>query len=229
MKLDTNKPVFILAHGTSITELESWIDQYKDLDVYWASFNYFMTTEEILNLVGLHTNILYVYCQLGYKINKEYFLNYFNSGDDRVAIINNIVHIMNIFPSLKESYKTKMLVWNTNVNGGTLMNFMVTLMQIGFKRLCLFGVDGYGDGVRTHYKQSYRAKRFPVVFNNITINLSNYYDVLNMLWTDTKKLNNIGGYYLKEYKNVEINNCNPESLVTCFDKIKYNQVKEIYQ
>ena len=71
------RPVLILLHGKSISELEDNIIAMKDLDVCYSSINYFTLIEEnILNKIGKRLDFVYDSSGIGDKYRQEFECKY---------------------------------------------------------------------------------------------------------------------------------------------------------
>lgn len=234
-KMDTNKPVFILAQGPSIKQLEEWIDRFKDLDVYWASFNRFDLVEDILAKAGLHLNILFMSNGKRYLEIKEKTRTFLNSGGDRIVIISCDKHTKNLMCFEPEDADLKEMVDNSNVNvyrcyhsldNGSGMHSIAGIQSIGFRRMCLFGFDGattIEDPMLYHYQQE---KYVNEILEDVCCIVS-----------DTKKINRLGwNVFIENHtsnpyftaKDVDIKNCSEYSKIELFPIINYCDVEKIY-
>jgi hypothetical protein len=222
MKLDFNKPCFILGQGTSIAELENWIDKFKDLDVYWVGYCAFHTVEPIISKIGKHFDILYIHCQQRLGETLKEVKDYLNAGGDRLAIVNRVKRMTDDFPFIlkDKTYKTDKIYTESEIDGGSLQHLLLDFIILGFTRFCLFGCDGREEinNEQDHYKQELYDPRKEEIENPPVMRI-----------VDTIKMNYFGMSLVDNYKHLEVYNCNPKSHVKCFQIISYDKVKEIFK
>lgn len=221
MKLDISKPIFLCSHGPSISELEEWIDKYRDLDVYWASFNRFDTLQPILNKINKHFNIIYIM-----NVHRIYqtikpLKRFLNKGGARVLLVNTFKYsplndkIDTDFKFIKK-YTKNIKYTSEHIDSNVLINFISCLYKLGFRRFCVFGLDGTSD---CHYKQE--------KYENTEEENTNF---INGIEDERDKLNELGIKILGEdIEDIEILNCNELSKIDCFNKISYSNVVSLFK
>jgi len=228
MNLDINKPVFILAHGKSVHNVGTWMPEYQSLDVYWASFNRFPITAKIIEPYDKIINIVYSMNVHRLRQTVTDVKKFLKAGGERLFMVNVQCHDKDIFrfdmehhmqkefEFLTKEHPTKIIHTKYCLNNGSMPHFIMGLLEVGFRKICLFGYDGSLDdrSQLEHYEQSF-YECDPV-------------EEMYPLMDDCKKMNEHGKEMFSGYPDAEINNCNLESVVKCFPRIDYKHVMGIY-
>jgi len=237
MNLDTSKPIFLMSQGPTIGELSNWMDKFKDLDVYWASYNRFDLVQHLLHDAGKHLNIVYLYSFGRILETREDICEFLELGEDRLLVYNTCPHC-GFSNSLLEKdspvsfildkHNTETISSKEAVESGTMLHSIVALYGLGFKNFCLFGVDGnnslYG------YKH-YRDEEY--IYDIEETNPSGIDEIKNInerewwhLFQNTQNCKDEQGYV--DEKDITILNCNKHSLITRFPRIEHKDVVRLY-
>jgi hypothetical protein len=235
MRIETIKPTFVIFHGKSVEELERRIDQYKDLDVYWASISTFDIPQQyILDKIGRKFDLVYdsstVENEVKYELEvriprlEKYFNEshgyYICTKSDR----NNLYDLRNrIVPEFNEKYKDRILyVEDIGINPNefcvSIHLFLCCLIKLGLEKIVLFGADGggsFGNNVDSYYK-SELVKKDKKIANGGAYNMIG--DTNNVNGTYAQIMNKIIGYVPSIY------NCSPGTKYTIFENIFYDDI-----
>jgi len=211
---------------------------YTILDVYWASFNRADNMEKLLRPIALHLNILYIYNTQRYLESKEFSDNFAKLGGDRVIIFNRIRDRINTdypealaeerktFSVFLKKQKTRIIDSYEDIDNGSTIHFIEALFKLGFRKFCLFGYDGICKKGKDHHYNSASYPKEEGLEKPEGESFSNG----EILFYDTLKINDYGySVFSFSEKVVQILNCNPESFITCFKKIDYDEVLINYE
>lgn len=241
------RPVAIMLHGKSISELEKRVNEYKDLDVCWASMNLFPVMEEfilkkinkkldiVLDCSTVSDSLLSNYENNCRQPRLEKFLSkeYNNLWVTTMGIIELYSITMNK-GNFIDTYKHKTLIVDTIFPPSQTAKYMsvpnsltlliAAIMAGGATKIVLFGCDGYkGEvsiGIDSYFKPNLqRIERYNALGNSIDAGVNR----------DTEGFENKFISIYKQYKtifntNVEIMNCSNTSIYKCLPKINYDEV-----
>lgn len=238
-----DKVVGLIAQGQSVEILEQRIEEYKDLDIIWISFNNFDIIETfILNKINKKLQIVFNFASclpwVETEIQTPWTLKIINRGslfitnraylnllekESRFHLKDNIKKILLLENIGKNGYIVEQVTghYKTNASMGSIIN---SLVAAEVKKIILFGFDG-AKGKRpgqetldTYYKTKTLSTRRPTDWFTVPHN------------THILNLNFLEGYkkVIKEFNLSyipEILNCSPKSTYTCFKTITYDEVK----
>ena len=234
----TNKTCIILAHGSSLSELENRIEEFRNKDVVWCGMNYFNPSEDILKKIDKSFSIVFDCSTV--KNNKSYemyyrlprlkeFLNRNNttyitlkSGRDNLYDLRN-----RLGDDFNEKYKEK-IIYGENLDFNcdqfcvSLHLYIACLLKLQAKRIILFGADGggiYGNSVSSYYKENLILEDKKHA-DNVSYNMVG--DTNNVNCSFGPIMQSIFGYI------PEIINCSEVSTYNVFKKVTYDQLlKEV--
>ena len=243
------RPVFVVAKGASLNTLKERIEDFKDLDICWATLNDFHYIEDtILNKINkkfdLVSDCATVTLVEHYEnlIRIPRFTDYL-SRSDNLLMLSNLV-IEKCFKDqnredLLEKYEHKIItidnlfklpgcpkeVWNKPPNSITLL--YAFLIAGGAKKIVNFGLDGTTlntNLIETYYMPEVVAQERLDAFGDQRD---------GSLKTDTSEFNRqwptIFEIYKKAFDNKEVRiyNINPNSSIKVFNSITYEDAKGI--
>lgn len=220
--LINNRSVFVLLHGQSIQRLEYHIEGFKDYDICYASINKFMLIQKyFLDKIGASFDIIDCTSQLEFVrrvIDIEKFLS---EGEKRLFITTldaiSYVYKSNVF---LDKFRERVFITDEPL-GEDRVNSLSMLLPIlingGASKIFLFGVDGCKEGQKetaTYYRSSEMMSRPRGTRIGIDTTL------FNLHYERLQKLHCKG-------KIPPIYNCNPDSHIKTFEKIKYDDIKQL--
>lgn len=208
-RIINNRPVAIMVHGKSISELENRIGEFKKFDLCWASINHFRLTETIVEKIGEWLDIIYITSPLR-VLQNQYTIREFL---DRKA--NNLwITTHNI------NYNQEKTLIDDSVSHGnfnTLFCFLFYLAKHNLtKTIVLFGADGAKEKTESPY---YKTQEF--LLGDLEVSMEDK-------WEDIYKDTNVANRRFVEfcsYHNVvlpRIINCSKDSHINCFEKVDYD-------
>jgi hypothetical protein len=234
----TNKTICVLLHGSSLNELESKIEEFRNINVVWCGINYFNPSEEILKKIDKSFNIIFDCSTVQNNVEYEKkarlprlieFLERKNttyitlkSGRDNLYDLRN-----RIGSDFNEKYKNQ-IVYGENLGFDcnqfcvSLHLYLTCLLKLGAKTIILFGADGggnLGNSVSSYYKPELMQED-KVIAGNTSYNMTG----------DTCNVNNSFNSIMQSIfgQIPTILNCSPNSQYTVFKNVNFNQVlKEI--
>jgi hypothetical protein len=234
----TNKTCAILAHGSSLSELESRIEEFRNKDIVWCGMNYFNPSEEILKKIDKSFSIVFDCSTV--KNNKAYeiysrlprlkeFLNRENTtyitlktGRDNLYELRN-----RIGDNFNEKYNDK-IIYGESLNMDcnqfcvSLHLYIACLLKLNARNIILFGADGggtYGNSVNSYF-QADKILADKQLADNISYNMVG--DTNNVNSSFNPIMQSIFGYI------PEILNCSSISTYNVFKKVTYDEIlKEI--
>lgn len=124
--------VGLILHGTSLKNLEERIEEFADLNITWATINFYWIYESIIQKIGKRFSML---CVLDPNHLKKY------------AQQNEAFAKRGLFIS-REDFPP-----DYGFIGNTLFCFLDYLHKIGVHEVYLFGADGYSQGQQVYHRQ----------------------------------------------------------------------------
>jgi hypothetical protein len=233
----TNKTCAILAHGKSLYELESRIEEFRNLDIVWCGMNNFAPSEEILKKINKSFLIIFDSATISNELAVAYETNlripmlsgFLDKSENNRYICtktdrNNLYNLREIhFSEFNRKYKNQIMgVEDLGINPKiffvSLPLYIVCLIKMGCKKIVLFGADGggkYGNNIESYYN-SKLVKAEKDMAGVLT------YDIRG----DTGTVNNqFGDIMTKTLGYVpEIVNCSPETSYKVFKDMSYSEV-----
>ena len=246
-RIINNRVVGLIARGGSLEELEKRIEEYKDLDICWASLNLFTPAEDfILKKINKTLSIVSDCTNLS---NRDYFepnvrrprLERFlaRQEDNLLQISNTVIADLEYTKQhdILTTYKDKIItidqvftgegysqdLWKAPPNSITLL--LASLIAGHAKKIIMFGYDGFnGDNnlaINTYYKEYLeRDERVKATGRFQVGSLVTDSRDFNRRWNDIYEL------YKQTYKsNTEVVNCSPSTMFTCIRRIDYDNIK----
>lgn len=208
-RIINNRPVAIMVHGPSIKELEDRIG-HLNYDWCWASINHFHLVEPIIQRIGKHIELLYMTSPLRIFQNQNRIRNFLDRKDKNLWITTH-----NIDYNPKKTY----LDTDSGAHGrfNTLFAFLYLLIRLETETVILFGADGGDIGKGAYYKQS-------------EFELGSMEEPMGEkgtpLMNDTKVADHNFNKFLGDIEiKTKILNVSPNSLITSFEKITYDQLQ----
>lgn len=240
-----NRPVAILAHGASIVELENRIEELKDDNICFASFNYFPIMQDfILNKINRKLDWIFDCSTVATSFQREFdsvrmkrieqYLAYSEGvwvtthGLLRDNVISTewsrltsygdrVIRVDSFFP--KERIGHFMSV------PGSITLVIASAIANGATKIFLFGFDGYhGDlnnGINSYYKPDLQAEERKRALGHLLDEGIN---------RDSKSFDEAFPSIYKEYCTlfkckVPIYNCSKNSSHTCLPKLDFDSFK----
>jgi len=241
-----NRIVGIMAHGSSIERLESYIGGLKNYDICWASLGLFTVMEDyILNKINKKLDIVMDCSTVSESLQSNYeenirlprILNFLSRNTNNLWITthglirdivskrrptwlstynNTIFEVDDIFPTTDRPF------YMSVPNSLTLL--VAAALAGGAKKIILFGCDGYTESennLHTYYQPILqRIERLhalgDIMNEGIVRDSINFEKRFGLCVDIYKKLFN---------NNAEIINCSPNSIYSCIKKIDYNQLE----
>jgi len=229
----SNKTICVLLHGSSLSELENRIEEFRNIDVIWCGINYFNPSEEILRKIDKSFNIVFDCSTVQNNVEYEKkarlprlveFLERKNttyitlkSGRDNLYDLRN-----RIGSDFNEKYKNQIIYGETlgfdcNQFCVSLHLYLTCLLKLGAKTIVLFGGDGggsFGNSVSSYYKAELMQED-KVLADNTSYNMTG----------DTCNINNSFNPIMQSIfgRIPEILNCSEISTYNVFKKITYNE------
>lgn len=241
------RTICVIAHGKSISELESKIPELKDHDICWASLNLFTMIEEgILSKIGKHLDIVSDCSNVPLTGTYEphmripRFETFLSRNENNLLFISNTV-IKDVFVrqnriDISDKYASKIEtidnifsdplfpkeVWEAPPNSITLL--LAALICGMAKKIIIFGLDGFYGSNTAAVNEYYNI---PEVTRDRIAATGNV--VCGSLPSDSKDFEKRFPSILQTYKqifsnDVELVNCSPRSAFTCIRKIEYSQL-----
>ena len=248
-----NKTIGVMLHGKSIEELENRIELFKNLDIVWVSLNAFDIMETyILNKINKKLDIIFCLAHFWPEIEKNIripaLINAIKNGTLVIAkkYLFDSIFPESKFPDIYDQYEKSILLIEDIINqdNKSLADILLvyTVSSLGYilcvlsilkaKQIILFGCDGALFNDLNSYYKSERLLERRVVFPN---KLTDYPDgYLISLKSDTEILNtDFFNTYLTCMNKfnmplVPILNCSPNSYITAFPLITYDNLLKEY-
>lgn len=247
-RIINNRVVCILAHGKSIEQLEQNIEQFKDLDICWASVGLFTIMEDfILSKINKHLDIVFD-CASVSESNMNYYENevrlprlekFLSRNENNLwitthGIIRDILKGLNKTDFL-DKFRNKIFVvdslFPTNTSHYMSVPNSITLLIAsaiagGAKRIILFGFDGYkGDpekGIDSYYKSEFHIQERLKALGSVIDEGINR-DTINFENNFIKIWTEYVFLFKREGK-LGIVNCSPNSCYSVIPKTDYEEV-----
>lgn len=250
------KIVGMVTGGKSIEELESRIEEFKDLPIVWASMNRFdMMEKAILGKVNKHFTVISDCATVGFEKRNKYereirfpkFEEFLLRNEDNVLLTSHIV-INQAFVELNRGdlytkYKRKFSIieelfestqdrpaqlWRQAPNSITLA--FAGLIAGQAKKIIVFGMDGFAFDINMTTEQILNSYyRSDAVKHDRLMAFGS--ETSGNLVGDTvsfnKKFDELHKTYQSVYHNpCEIVNCSPNSHIDVLRKISYDDLKD---
>ncbi len=223
--LINNRPVCVLLHGKSIKELEKHIELFREKDICFASINNFNILEaNLLGRIGKRFDIIDCTSPLEFvrkAIDIEKFLS---EGEDRL-LISTIEAIRYVYKGnvFLDKFRERVFIIYEPI-GADRINSLSMLLPILISglpsKIFLFGVDGCKEGVNE--KDSYyRADELRNIPRGTRIGIDT--TLFN------KHYQRLQNTHCKGIHIPPIYNCNPDSHIKVFKKIKYDELVKYIQ
>jgi hypothetical protein len=234
-----NKIIGVMLGGYSINTLRLVIKEIKDYDVCWCAINSFKMMEDfILNEIDKKLSIVQWLAEVEYWEDYEKLVRipmikeFVEREDNNLIIISS--KILDNFNKLGEkeiyeNHQDKFYViedpseWDVP---NSLALFIMLLTKYGAEKFILFGCDGYNeDNNRTldsYFQKELKRQERLIAFRN---------DKVCNLYSDTIDFK---GSFKRRYLDfctkerlipAEIVNCNINSSIDIFRRIKYSELK----
>jgi len=232
----SNKICAIVAHGSSLSELESRIEEFRNLNIVWCGMNYFNPSEEILKKINKSFDIVFDCSTV--KNNVEYesrvrlprLIEYLNRENTTYITLkqgkDNLYDLRNrIGSDFNEKYKNKIIYgenlgFDCNQFCVSLHLYIACLLKLNAKTIILFGADGggiYDNSVSSYYKPELILEDKKLA-DNVSYNMTG--DTNNINSSFNPIMRSIFGYI------PSIINCSDVSTYNVFRKLTYNQTIE---
>lgn len=214
------RPVFILLHGKSIKQLETYITRFKDKRICYASVNYFTIMEErILAKIGKRISILWASSPQNIQERMPAVNRFLERKEKNILCTHPpAVYLYNGQKGVRflERFREKIWVDITpprNLN--SVLFLLPILIEEGVRTIILFGADGCAGGlerdgiVATYYNpEKYDDGRgVGIVRDTARFNI-HIKDILP----------------LAKSSGVELLNCSPGSYLEHIKKIRYDEL-----
>jgi len=244
-----NRTVAILAHGSSIEQFETYIEDLKDKDVCYASLNFFPIMEEfILSKIGKKLDIVFDCSTVAKHRQEEFDLvrmkrleSFMQRQDNNLWITSHGIVRDNLLPtpwnSMYQNNKSKILEVDTLFPSRRISEFMsvpgsITLLIASCiagqaKKIIMFGFDGCNnlnlqEGLNTYYKpQLQKEERLRALGSIEDIGVTN--DTYNFQMQFPSILNKYKSLFNND---CPIENCSKQSFYSIFNKISYQDLKQ---
>lgn len=232
----SNKICAIVAHGKSIEELEKHIVDFKDFDLCWCGMNYFIPTENILKKVGKMFDVIFDSSltenaknyELNWRLPKltEYLSRNYNNCF--LTLSHNLPPVWQAVGKgeFATIFQNKIvygedLGFNTDQFCVSIPLFISCLVVEGAKAVIVFGMDANVNGVEGYYRPDLMIEDKKMAgHEKFFINVKG--DAHNVNTSYIKVLDEI--CKSKTIKKPEIINVSPNSAITIFKKMNYNEV-----
>lgn len=244
------RTVFIMSHGGSITELQSRIQEFKDMDICWVSLGLFTNMENhILSRIGKKLDIVMDLASVPESFRPNYEANvrfprlydYLARPDNNLWLTSfgMIRDCVNVYaPQMKEfKHKTQLVddlfpkdeipKWMDVPNSNTLL--IASMLAGGASKIFIFGMDGYtgssntGVGVSTYFcPDEHKIERLAALGSTDDPGINRDTDSF------AKRFPGILDNYRKLFGNqAPIYNVSPITLYTVPTKIGYNELQKL--
>lgn len=245
-----NRPVALVLQGKSVNELESRIQEFKDLNICWVALGLFTTIEEfILSKINKQLEIVFDCATVpesrlySYETNErlprlDRFLsrNTNNLWITSNGIIRDTIKGLHQESFFNKHYNKIFIVDNLfpKKNISDYMNvpnsaalFLGALISGNPKNIVIFGLDGYSgnvnEGINSYYRPQYASMERQNALGSISDEGISR-DTNNFI----SKFPTVLKKYRKLFNNyIEIYNCSPNSLYKIPKNISYNEALKI--
>jgi len=234
--MQNNKTILVVIHGRSIEELETRIDEFKNVKCTWASMSTFDIPQKyILDRIDKKFNV--VFDSSTVKNEREYelevriprLIKYLSENKENKYICtktdkNNLFNLRSrLVLGFNENFKdqiiyTEDLGIDPNPFCVSLHLYIACLVKMGFSRIILFGADGggkWGNSIESYYKWE-EIKKDKEIAGNLSYNMVG----------DSNNINSSFEPLMKQSLGFvpEIINCSPGSVYSAFKNISYSEV-----
>lgn len=235
----TNKTCLVLAHGSSLNELDQRIEEFRNKNsIVWCGMNYFNPSESILKKIGKSFSIVFDCSTV--KNNREYeskyrlprLEEYLNRGNTTYISLktgrDNLYELRNSLGSdFNNKYKDSIIYAedigiDPNPFCVSLHLYLACLVKLGARQIILLGADGggvHGNSVESYYKYE-EIQKDKEHADNTSYNMVG--DTNNVNSSFTPLMLTTLGYV------PEIINCSPLSRYSIFKRINYNELIGVY-
>ena len=231
-----NRICAVIAHGKSVEELDKRIAEFKDFNLCWCGMNYFEPTEAILNKIGKQFEIVFDCSQT--ENFKNYELNWrlpklrkYLSRDTNNCFVTLGATLGQLWQNIgigefKTLFQNKIvygesLGFDTDQFCVSLPLFITCLIVEKAKAIIVFGMDANVNGINGYYKPELMVEdkkmagheKFVIHVKGDAHNINTSYpEMLNKILSN------------KGINKPEIINVSPNSDVTIFKKMNYNEI-----
>ena len=229
-------------NGPSIAELPKWLSSIPE-DVVWVGHNFYWPTERILGeYLGHHSShldLVYVSAPQMIETCGDYYREFLERSDDNLLVTTTGAEIYFEIhqKGLLKEFESKVIVTRCEEGahfpehafeviqyGGPFFSFvfaLLILLKAGVQTVILFGLDG---GIPDGYSQWYYGEKddYPGGWFDGTSSYSQELDFANGQWPDIVKSAGL------DQSQFQILNCSPKSNFTCFEKIGYQSLNQVF-
>lgn len=238
-----NRTCFVYAHGSSLSEIEEKIVQYKNNDICHCSLNYFSLIEDhILSKINKHLDIVYDSSTVAPSFQSSFdnvriprLQTFLNRKENNLFISTKGLMQRDIYISgytkFYEINKDKILLvddFKINLNVPNSLTLLIASLVLGgASKILLFGCDGYRgnqeSNINSFYKPELQAKERLIAVGN-TSNSDIILDTNNFELKFWEKILQ----YCEQYGIVcpPIYNCSSKSIYNHIKKIDVTQIME---
>jgi len=219
------RTIGVLLHGNSITELQNRITEFQDLDLCWCSLNLFRVMEQKI-LGQINQELSFVYCSSPEELPRRLEdLEGFLSRSEAKLLITTFKAMGGLGHFVGKFRNQILFIEEPDVPRKQLPNSLTLLLQAlvraeATSRIILFGADGLLDK-RGPIADSYFGREI-LEKENRSWNLIK--DTIQFNEQFAASLDEICAKY--DITPIEIINCSPNSYLTPFPKISYDELRE---
>lgn len=237
---DGQRPVCFQINGPSIVELPKWLSVIPE-DVVWVGHNFYWPTERILEEhLSRCLDLVYVSSMQMIQNCGDYYRKFLERSDANLLITSTQGETyFKIHQSgLLDKFESKVIIarcepgvhlpehaFDVVEYSGQIFSFVLALLillKAGIRKVIFFGLDG---GIPEGYSQWYYGEESDYPTGRFSGAPSSYHlelDLINSQWSSIVSAAGL------DQGQFHIFNCGPESKITCFEKIKYESLSQVF-
>ena len=236
---DGQRPVCFQINGPSIIELPKWLSAIPE-DVVWVGHNFYWPTERIIKEhLNCHLDLVYVSAPQMIETCGHYYREFLERPDDNLLVTTTGAETYFEIhqPGLLKEFENKIIIARCEEGarfpehafeviqyGGPFFSFvfaLLILLKAGVRIVIFFGLDG---GIPDGYNQWYYGEEndYPGGWFGGTSSYSQELGFMNDQWLNFVKSAGL------DQNQFQIFNCSSKSNFTCFEKIEYSSLDQIF-
>ena len=234
---DGQRPVCFQINGPSIAELPKWLSMIPE-DVVWVGHNFYWPTEHIIEEhLNHHLDLVYVSSLQMIQTCGDYYRRFLERPDNNLLLTSTQgeTYFKIHQPGLLDKFENKVIITRCEPGvhlpehafdvvefPGQVFSFalaLLILLKAGVQIVVFFGLDG---GLPEGYSNWVYGNVDDFPIGGQPNSYQSELDLINSQWSNMTAVAGL------DQNQFQIFNCSPKSNVTCFEKIEYSSLDQIF-